>query len=68
MGDLTTDFESELTVLINKYNWEHVSNTPDWVLAQYLMGCMNTFNQATQQRETWYGPNPRPTEARKENG
>ena len=55
------DFYKELEVLINKYSKENASNTPDWILAQYLLGCLSAFETATQQRETWYGRDARPS-------
>ena len=48
-------FERELTALINKYSRENDSNTPDFVLADFLRGCLMAFNIATRSRETWYG-------------
>ena len=54
-------FEKELETLINRHCKENASNTPAFILAQYLAGCLVTFNTAVQQRETWYGRDPRPT-------
>lgn len=56
------DFEKELTSLINRLSMENASNTPDHILAHYLHGCMVAFNTAVQQRENFYGRDPRPTE------
>lgn len=56
-----SDFENELTDLINAQSQENVSNTPDFVLAMYLQGCLNAFNQAVQLRENFYGRDPRPS-------
>ena len=53
-------FRKELEQLINRYSKENDSNTPDFILAQYLQDCLNTFNVAVQQRETWYGRDARP--------
>ena len=61
-GGLMTDFKTELTELINRHSRENDSNTPDWILAQYVLGCVFAFNQAVQQRETWYGRDARPSE------
>ena len=47
--------ERELAATLNRVSAESASNTPDWVLAQYLLGCLAAFNMAVQQRETWYG-------------
>ena len=55
------NFERELVALINKHSKENESNTPDWLLAQYLLNCLGAFNTAIQQRETWYGRDPRPS-------
>lgn len=57
-----SDFERELQSLINMHSLENVSNTPDFILAQYLDACLRAFNTATQQRETWYGRDARPSE------
>ena len=47
-------FLRELQSLINKYNKENNSNTPDFILAQYLNNCLTNFNLAQQQRSDWY--------------
>lgn len=46
----TPSFNKELTELINKYSLEGGSNTPDFVLAQYLCECLGAFNRATVAR------------------
>ena len=48
-------FKEELEILINKHSMENDSNTPDWVLAHYLMGCLEVFNEITNIRTRWYG-------------
>lgn len=50
-------FRGELQVLINRYNKEAGSDTPDFILTDYLMDCLNTFDKIVQQREKWYGRN-----------
>lgn len=54
-------FEKSLEALLNAHSQENTSNTPDFILAQYLLGCLAAWNTATQQRETWYGRDARPT-------
>lgn len=49
-----SDFTSQLRALINAHSLENASETPDFILAQYLTGCLRTWDQATQRRETWY--------------
>lgn len=40
------NFENELSALINKYNKEKETNTPDFVLAAYLVGCLDAYSKA----------------------
>ncbi len=45
----------EIKDAINKVSRENASNTPDYILANYLMGCLSAFEAATNQRDKWYG-------------
>lgn len=49
------DFKEELINLINRHSQENASNTPDFILANYIENCLCGFAEAIQQRETWYG-------------
>ena len=60
---VTGSLEKKIEQAINSVSAENASNTPDYILAQFLTGCLATFNTAVQQRETWYGRDPRPVEA-----
>jgi len=62
-----SDFHRELQDLINRHSKENDSNTPDHILAIYLEGCLQAFNTAVQQRETWYGRDARPLTKVQEN-
>ena len=53
--------ERELKDLLNRHSAEGNGNTPDFILAQYMIACLAAFDQAVQQRETWYGRDPKPT-------
>lgn len=48
------DFEGEVRRLINSYSLENRSNTPDHILAEYLVMCLGAFNSATNARSNWY--------------
>ena len=48
-------FLEELTALINKHSRENGSNTPDFLLAEYLVKCLEVFETTTMKRENWYG-------------
>lgn len=49
-----TDFEKELTKLINNFSIENTCNTPDFILAKYLTNCIRTFAISTTYRDNWY--------------
>lgn len=53
-------FAQKLTVLLNENNKENGSNTPDFVLAEYLTNCLGNFEAATKAREKFYGVSSRP--------
>lgn len=41
----------ELQVLLNRYSAENNSNTPDYVLAYFLLDCLTAFDKAVAARE-----------------
>ena len=47
-------FLRELENLINKHSKENDSNTPDYILAEYLNNCLKNFGKALYQRSDWY--------------
>lgn len=49
------DFRKELEILINKHSKENGSNTPDFILAEYLCICLQAFDHVVDLREAWYG-------------
>lgn len=48
-------FRKELGALINKYSLENGSDTPDRILAGFLIECLRAFDIAVTSREFWYG-------------
>ena len=56
-----TDFRYRLSSLINECSLENASDTPDFILAEFLHGCLNAFDDAINQREGWYKRKPRET-------
>jgi hypothetical protein len=50
--------ESELAGLINRRSLENASDTPDYILAQYLIGCLDNYNATIRARRRWYGNGP----------
>lgn len=49
------DIKRELAELINKYNLENESNTPDYIIAEYLYNCLENYNLITKLKDKWYG-------------
>ena len=47
-------FRTELTALLNKHSKENGSDTPDWILSNYLYDCIEAFDNATKDRQRWY--------------
>jgi hypothetical protein len=50
-----TGFERELESLINRHSKENGSNTPDFLLAEFLSKCLDAFDSTVRQRTGWYG-------------
>lgn len=51
-------FESELTELINRYSIENGSDTPDWILAEYIKGALKSYEKTVRMRDHWYSFTP----------
>lgn len=49
-----TKFEERLSSFLNQERAENGSDTPDFILAEYLLGCLESFNRATVQRDKWW--------------
>ena len=54
LKDPNVGLQIELKELINRYSRENRSNTPDFILAEYLYHCLVAFENATNQRTGWY--------------
>jgi len=48
-------FEKELEHLINRHSKDNDLNTPDFILAQYIMSCLDAYTIAIQQNKKWHG-------------
>ena len=47
--------EKDLAGLINSECRENDSNTPDFLLAEFMMKCLDAFELANNKREVWFG-------------
>lgn len=50
-----SNLQKEIEEAINRASRENASNTPDFILADYLMNCLTAFEHASKKREEWYG-------------
>ena len=53
-------FREDLEVLINQNSKENGSDTPDFILADYLADCLDAFDKAVTRRTEWYGKGRQP--------
>jgi hypothetical protein len=49
-----SDFKKELKTLLNAHSRENVSDTPDFVLAEYMSDCLRAFEKASKARDKWH--------------
>lgn len=49
------NFCDELAAVLNRHSKENGSNTPDFILADYLEMCLAAFDATSRARERWYG-------------
>jgi hypothetical protein len=49
------NFRYYLEKLINHHSKENGSNTPDFILADYLSECLAAYDRAVRRRDDWHG-------------
>lgn len=54
----TPTLADELSDLLNRYSVENESNSPDFLLANYLLGQLSVLAGFVRAREKWYGRDP----------
>ena len=45
----------ELQALLNSHSRENESNTPDFILAEYMLCTLEAYESATKKRDAWHG-------------
>jgi len=50
-----TELKKDLSTLLNRHSQENASDTPDFILAQFMLSSLNAFEAAVRSREKWYG-------------
>lgn len=51
-------FETELRQLLNRHSKENGSNTPDYLLAGYLIDCLAAYDRVLTARDKWFDFKP----------
>lgn len=52
------NFEQELKELINRHSIENESDTPDYILARYILNCLYSYSCAVRTRDQFFGFEP----------
>lgn len=52
--DVDESLGRELRDLINRHSVENASDTPDWILAMYLLDCLFAYERAVDARHAWH--------------
>jgi hypothetical protein len=64
MNDVTSPaqeaFRQDLQAVLNKHSRENGSDTPDFLLADYLIECLQALDRAIRNRSGWYGRHDKP--------
>lgn len=57
-------FKDDLEAFLNERSRENESNTPDYILAQYMISCLVAFETAVADRDEWYNVHLEPGNSR----
>lgn len=49
------DLEKDIEVLMNQYNVDTMTDTPDFILASYVMTCLRNYMVTKTDTEAWFG-------------
>ena len=50
------ELEREFSRIINAHSLENDSNTPDFILARFMIDCLINFHLTMTERIYWYNP------------
>ena len=48
-------FTKDLSKLLNNYNMDTATDTPDYVLSIYLVSCLKTYHVINYNNRVWHG-------------
>ncbi len=58
-----SDLRKQIEEALNRESAENGSNTPDFILAEFLIDSLAAFDKSVVRREEWYGRRDSDTEA-----
>jgi hypothetical protein len=47
------EIQLELAAVLNRYSMDAACNTPDFVLAEYLVDCIASYRKAKEANDKW---------------
>ncbi len=50
-----TELRNQIENALNRTCAENTSDTPDFILAEYLIACLLAWDETTKKRDKWYG-------------
>ena len=53
--DTRMEFANKVEEVINQFSIENKSNTPDYILAEFMVSCLAAFEATSLRREAWFG-------------
>lgn len=48
------ELTEELASLLNRHNVDNWANTPDYILAEHLMGCLRQYRATLETNRQWH--------------
>lgn len=54
-----TELQRDLADLLNRHSRENESGTADFLLAEFLTGCLETFEASIRARDAWWNFQPK---------
>ena len=49
-----SELRKDIAAALNKHSAEAGSDTPDFILAQFLEGCLKAYDDAVTERDEWH--------------
>ena len=59
-GDEESSLHQEITDALNRASAENATDTPDFILATFLLDCLAAWDRAHNERSAWYGDDRAP--------